>query len=462
MLGLLIIACNTKQTKDNEIESDENGVAILSDSLIENLVKRSYQYVAMYNVNNKFAMTQGGWNTIMRDTSPKDHTMNDIARPNNDSYYTGIMLDLRTEPMIINMPAFNSDYVSLMVTAYDHYVNIPKSTRLGDFSKSEKVLLYSSRTKGYNGEPVEGIDEVFKTTGDFVSAVFRIMPHMNEPERYKGILENISQFEIETLSEFQGEESKKINDIEFPNIGTTDADIYENNLLEVMQFVMNHVDFDPNDEMDKHVMDAFKPFGIEPGKKFDSKTAIKLNGKKFREIADKVKDENLALMLDPEATKKYAPKQFQPKGKTTFEAVLAMSIIGPIGVPMEEAVYPPVNSADGSVLNAMNDYVIKMSKDELPPSNAFWSLTLYDSEQGFFIPNQHFKYSVGKNAGFKLNDEGGIEIYVAAEKPAGVPQENWLPINRKDQNIDIILRNYVPDLEKLKDWKAPVAVKIEN
>ena len=54
----------------------------LTDAEIENLVRRSYQYVAMYNVNNKFAMTQGGWNTVDVDTELKDHTMKDIARPN--------------------------------------------------------------------------------------------------------------------------------------------------------------------------------------------------------------------------------------------------------------------------------------------------------------------------------------------------------------------------------------------
>jgi hypothetical protein len=31
---------------------------------------------------------------------------------------------------------------------------------------------------------------------------------------------------------------------------------------------------------------------------------------------------------------------------------------------------------------------------------------------------------------------GEIEIYIAAEKPQGVPQENWLPINRKDENVE--------------------------
>jgi len=123
-------------------------------------------------------------------------------------------------------------------------------------------------------------------------------------------------------------------------------------------------------------------------------------------------------------------------------------------------VYPPVTTKDGNPMNAQHDYVIRMSKDELPPAKAFWSMTLYDSANGFFIPNDRKKYSVGENAGMKLNDEGGIEIYVAADKPEGVPEENWLPINRKDENLDIILRIYNPDLEKFKTYSVPRAERI--
>ena len=91
------------------------------------------------------------------------------------------------------------------------------------------------------------------------------------------------------------------------------------------------------------------------------------------------------------------------------------------------------------------------------PARVFWSFTLYDSVNGFFIPNDRKKYSVGENAGMKLNDDGGIEVYVAAEKLEGVPEENWLPINRQDENLDVILRVYDPDLEKFKLWKIPQA-----
>ena len=101
-----------------------------------------------------------------------------------------------------------------------------------------------------------------------------------------------------------------------------------------------------------------------------------------------------------------------------------------------------------------------MSKDELPPAQAFWSVTLYDAKGGFFIPNDKKKYSVGENAGFKLDEDGGIEIHIAAEKPEGVPEENWLPINRKDEDLDLVMRIYAPDLEKLKTREAPKAEKL--
>ena len=111
-------------------------------------------------------------------------------------------------------------------------------------------------------------------------------------------------------------------------------------------------------------------------------------------------------------------------------------------------------------MNAVHDYEIVMTAEELPPVNAFWSATLYENETGFFISNDRFKYSVGENAGFKLEEDGGIRIVIAAEQPEGVPEENWLPINRKDMDLDIIMRLYAPDLERYESWTSPKAKKI--
>ena len=111
-------------------------------------------------------------------------------------------------------------------------------------------------------------------------------------------------------------------------------------------------------------------------------------------------------------------------------------------------------------MNAMHDYEIVMTAEELPPVNAFWSTTLYENETGFFIPNDRFKYTVGENAGFKLGEDGGIRIVIAAEQPEGVPEQNWLPINRQDMDLDIIMRLYAPDLERYESWTAPIARKV--
>ena len=450
---LVMVGCQPTSTTKTSVE--------LSDAQIENIVRRSYQFVAMYNVNNKFALKQGGWNTVVADTQLKDHTMRDIARPNNDTLYIGCMLDLRKDPVILDIPAFDSKYVSLMVTGYDHYVNVPMSVTTGDFKKPEKVLFYTARTKGYDGNPVKGVDRTFEMTGDFVSAIFRVMPHANEKDLFKKIIGQMQSVKLITLSEFQGKPVKAIDDVTFPNVGKSDFDVYENNFLEVMQFVVNCTTFDSKNEVDTAFLASLKPLGVEPGKTFDRNKAVGIDGKRFRSIAEKVQKSEFALAMDPAVTAEHGLSLFKTKGKITQKLLLMQSVIGPIGLPATEAVYPPVATKDGQPMNEQHDYVIRMTKDQLPPAKAFWSMTLYDSANGFFIPNDRKKYSVGENGGMKLNADGGIDVYVAAEKPKSVPDENWLPINRKDENLDVILRIYMPDLEKFKTWTAPKAEKIK-
>ena len=80
--------------------------------------------------------------------------------------------------------------------------------------------------------------------------------------------------------------------------------------------------------------------------------------------------------------------------------------------------------------------------------------------KGFSSPTSRKKYSVGANSGMQLNTDGGIQIFIAAEKPEGVPEDNWLPIERGDLDLSPQLRIYVPDLEAMKTWVAPRAEKL--
>ncbi|MEE8321054.1 MAG: DUF1214 domain-containing protein [Gammaproteobacteria bacterium] len=442
-------------------EAKQAVVIVLTDEQIENIVRRSYQYVALYNVINKSSMDPNnpamtGWNNCVVDTELKDHNLKVIARPNNDTLYIGCALDLRKDPVILDIPTLNSKYVSLMTFTYDHYVNVPLTTRKGDFQKPGKVLFYTARTEGYKGEPVAGVDRIIEATGDFYGVLFRVMPHASEPEKFNAIAKQMQSVKLLTLSEYTGGKPKPIDDVTFPPYGRTDADIFGSNLLEIMQFIFNHLTFDPNDEIDQAVLAAYKPLGIEPGKTYDPSSVAQVDSEKFKEIAQQIQQRKFAKLAAGEFGN-IPERIFQPKGETDLEALVSVSVVGPIGLPLEEATYPAVTTEDGKPMNAMHDYVVRMTKDEMPPAKAFWSLTLYDMQNGFFIPNDRRKYSVGENGGMKLNEESGIGIHVAVEQPAGVPEENWLPINRKDENMDIVLRIYVPDLENLKTWKPPKA-----
>ncbi len=228
-----------------------------------------------------------------------------------------------------------------------------------------------------------------------------------------------------------------------------------------MQFVLNHTTFDPKDDHDQALLAAYKPLGIEPGKAFDASTVAQIDGKQFRTVAQTVARSALAKLGDPSFISEVLMRIFLPKGEMDQELLVDLSVVGPIGQPAREALYPPITTADGKPMNALHDYVIRMDANSLPPTDAFWSVTLYDTESGFFIPNDAKKYSVGENAGMKLNAQGGIEIYLAAMKPDGVPRENWLPVNRGDYGIDLIMRIYAPDLERYKTWNAPKAEKVQ-
>ncbi len=455
----------------------------LSRSDMENIVRRSYQYVALYDtllnfcLNEKNPFSSDGWNKTHYPKGLMDASIRFIPRPNNDTLYIMSMMDLRADPVIIHYPAFESKFVSLETSAFDHYVNMPLATSKGDFKKPTTILYYSARTEGYSGQPVKGVDKIMELSGDFAIAFLRVMPEAADAKKFKANMAAIQEVKLQTLSEFRGSAKKPethvkfpllsklrgwgkkkpvTSHVEFPPFGKA-SDTFANQFLPVMQFVFNHTTFDPKNEMDQKALAALKTVGVEPGKKYDASTHKKIDGKQLAQVAEEVAKKQLAIWNDPKKVAPFLTKLFQPKGHVTIDAMVLQSAVGPLGQPADQAMYPGIATTDGKPMNAQHDYVIRMTKAELPPAMAFWSATLYDAKEGFFIPNKQKKYSVGENAGMKLNAQGGIEIYVAAEQPKGVPAENWLPFTRKDLDLDVIMRVYQPDLKKMKTWKAPKA-----
>jgi hypothetical protein len=437
----------------------------LTSAEMENLVRRSYQYVALFNTLNDFAVNaknpfaSGGWNKTHYPQGLMDASVRAIPRPNNDTLYVLSLMDLRKDAVVIQYPAFNSKFVSLETSALDHYCEIPLATSKGDFKKPTSILYYSARTEGYSGQPVKGVDKIMEMSGDYAIAFLRVMPEAKDPAKFKANMAAIQQVKLQTLSEYQGKPAKPADPVTMPAYGN-DQMVFANNFQEAMQFVFNHTTFDPKNDMDQAALAALKTVGVEPGKKYDADQVPKIDAKQLAAVGAEVSEKENAIWNDPKKAAPFQTKLFQPKGHTDIDTIVLQSAVGPLGQPASQAMYPGVATTDGKPMNAQYDYVIRMTKDELPPAKAFWSATLYDTKQGFFIPNKQKKYSVGQNAGMKLNASGGIEIHIAAAQPKGVPADNWLPITREDLGIDVIMRVYVPDLKKMKTWKAPMAEKV--
>ena len=109
-------------------------------------------------------------------------------------------------------------------------------------------------------------------------------------------------------------------------------------------------------------------------------------------------------------------KPFPPTGARTLDSRAAFYYGYTLDSPGMIMRVPKVGSqylmgfldADGDPFDDAKTYKVTLPKDI--PAEAFWSLTLYDAKEGFFIPNKEKKYSVGANAGMKLNAKGGIEL----------------------------------------------------
>lgn len=100
--------------------------------------------------------------------------------------------------------------------------------------------------------------------------------------------------------------------------------------------------------------------------------------------------------------------------------------------------------ASGARLNSAKRYTVTFARNQLPPVEGFWSLTLYN-EQHFFAPNAIKRYSVGtKNKDLQFNDDGSLTIYVQAAAPGDPARRaNWLPAP-SGENFSLYIRAYWP------------------
>jgi hypothetical protein len=124
----------------------------------------------------------------------------------------------------------------------------------------------------------------------------------------------------------------------------------------------------------------------------------------------------------------------------------------------EDAVYPfTAKDAEGKLLDGANKYVLHFTKKQIPPVNAFWSVTLYDNGS-YLVPNPINRYALGDRSGMKFGDDGSLTIYIQNNSPGKDKEANWLPSPKKG-GLKLAMRLYAPKKPVLDGMWVPPAVQ---
>jgi len=108
------------------------------------------------------------------------------------------------------------------------------------------------------------------------------------------------------------------------------------------------------------------------------------------------------------------------------------AVVAAFGWPanlQDDAVYPYTEvDSEGQKLTGANKYTLTFPKGQTPPVNGFWSITMYQIDQGWwFVPNPLNKFTVSPRNNLKPNPDGSITLYFQHESPGKDKEANWLP-----------------------------------
>jgi hypothetical protein len=133
-------------------------------------------------------------------------------------------------------------------------------------------------------------------------------------------------------------------------------------------------------------------------------------------------------------------KAGQPGNGLLVRAACAR-ILPAVNVVQEAAYWTTTVDSAGRRLNGQHAYVLQFPPGQLPPNEAFWSLTMTDVV-GYMVRNSIDRYSLGSRSGLVSNADGSIDIYLQRTAPAAGHESNWLPAPAG--NFKLMLRAYVP------------------
>ena len=104
--------------------------------------------------------------------------------------------------------------------------------------------------------------------------------------------------------------------------------------------------------------------------------------------------------------------------------------------------------ADGQDLDgSSHKYTLTFARDQLPPVNAFWSVTMYDGKTQLLVKNPINRYLINSPMlpAMKKNVDGSLTLYIQKDSPGKDKEANWL--SAPDGPIYLVMRLYWPKTE---------------
>ena len=139
-----------------------------------------------------------------------------------------------------------------------------------------------------------------------------------------------------------------------------------------------------------------------------------------------------------------------------IRAVVAMIGLG-ANLPVD-AMYPSTRvDGQGQALNGSHRYRLHFDSAQLPPVDAFWSLTAYGDDD-FFIDNTLNRYARSSHDPLLRNADGSLDLFVQADPPPPEQQANWLPV-KASAPFQLTLRLYRPRAAALDGRWGPPPLK---
>jgi len=416
----------------------------------------AYPMLENYKTMQAQALSGDSFNSFTHATHLQGPEYRDIVRPNNDTLYSTLWMDLRAEPLVVQIPSVTDRYYSFqMVDMYTHNFAYAGTRTTGTGARTFMVA-----GPNWKGTTPENVEDLFVSEGNFVLCLGRTAVNSDVGGDLERVLEIQQQYRVQPLSAYLGQTPPAPSSMNvFPPYEKDKAESVE--FINLFNFLLGQVVIDPSE---KEMIQRFGLIGIGPGYLFDaSRLDDSVRNAMEEGIAEALEEiENSGPLLGTEEnawtlTKRIFGNREQMQGQYLVRAGAAA--MGIYGNDLEEAYYPSTQQdMHGAPLDASGgkSYALIFSREDLPrvKENGFWSITMYDLPDQFMVENPINRYSLGDRTNLTYRDDGSLEIIIQTASP---DRGNWLPA--PEGLFSLTMRIYLPAEEALDPLYAPPALQ---